>query len=1207
MATRLRSFELQGYKTFANKTIFEFPHPITAIIGPNGSGKSNIADALRWVLGEQSYSLLRGKRTEDMIFSGSEQRHRAGMASATIVFDNHDHWLPIDFEEVTISRRAFRDGTNEYLINGQKVRLRDVSDLLGRSGLSERTYTIIGQGLVDAALALKAEERRKLFEEAAGIGIYRTRRDEALRRLEQTRWNIQRIEDILSELKPRLQSLERQAQRARDFNLVKSQLHSILREWYGYHWYKSQKELSRAIELARVQEKQLEEARQKQTDLEARTIEIRENIQALRTRLNDWHRESAGLRARKEEINRELAVADERQRSLIKQAQELELNITILGEEIDHLQTRVNDEDVVIDIKKRELIEILEEKRKVSAYLQDLNEKNVSLQQTLDSKRQIYIDLIKQLSEHRTRQNEMIASRLETQERLDQIRLLVNSSGVHRDNLLHLIAEEEKKLRKILSDIEKISGKIKKDETRLEKLQNKRELITSSLNKEQTSLSRLMAQLEVLENAEEHLAGFETGTRLLVEASRTSSQLNLHGVVGLSIEVPEEYRKAIAASLGENLEAILLDDHPSLNEALSILESQPAKSILLPLSDLLTLEKIDTDDFLDEILVSASEVVKASKEIEPAIRVLLDATYIVKDRQAAWRIIQLLRKNVNKLHRPDIRMVTLRGEVFSLRGLVRTDGGGGEEIISRKHEKRLIENKIEDIRVKIAVQEEMLSRLEADIHQLNRRLGSFSNELDLARKEEYEVHHILQEKTRELSTIENQLEWNQALASSLEEEVVSIGSNLPLIEQMIEELKQKSELVQNEIEELNKEMRKLLATDLQEVFARISTNEALIEQSIETCIDLKMELEKQLSEKIKILEEKVSTRESILNSIRELEREISELRNQEIECVSKLSSLDELIKPAEKKIEENEATLQAYEIELIDTRRSLARFEHSYAQARIAMTRQEETLNNLRRRIEDDFGLVAFDYESEVSGPTPLPLDGLIEELPRIESLSPEIEESLRRQKALLRRIGPINAEAEKEYEEVRGRYEFMQSQLRDLRQAELDVRQVIEELDRIMEQEFKATFDAVADEFHRIFNRLFGGGSARLVMTNPEDPTDTGIDIEARLPGRREQGLSLLSGGERSLTAVALVFALLKISPTPFCVLDEVDAMLDEANVSRFGELLRELSQTTQFLIITHNRATVQLADVIYGVTMGKDSTSQTLSLKMDEISRVI
>ena len=311
--------------------------------------------------------------------------------------------------------------------------------------------------------------------------------------------------------------------------------------------------------------------------------------------------------------------------------------------------------------------------------------------------------------------------------------------------------------------------------------------------------------------------------------------------------------------------------------------------------------------------------------------------------------------------------------------------------------------------------------------------------------------------------------------------------------------------------------------------------------------------------------------------------------------------------PAETALEEIETKLSEF-LRLESKERVLtSQAEQVYTQAKITQIRKQEALDGLRRQIEADFGLVAFEYHDDVSGPTPLPLEGIVEDLPMLETLRPEIEDSLKRQRARLRRIGPINPEAQAEYQEVDDRYEFLSSQVNDLQEASEDVQRVIAELDEIMQREFCNTFDAVADEFHLIFGRLFGGGSARLILTDPDDLTNTGIDIEARLPGRREQGLSLLSGGERSLTAVALVFSLLRVSPTPFCVLDEVDAMLDEANVGRFRDLLRELSETTQFIMITHNRATVQVADIIYGVTMGRDSTSQILSLKVDELEKVI
>jgi chromosome segregation protein len=417
----------------------------------------------------------------------------------------------------------------------------------------------------------------------------------------------------------------------------------------------------------------------------------------------------------------------------------------------------------------------------------------------------------------------------------------------------------------------------------------------------------------------------------------------------------------------------------------------------------------------------------------------------------------------------------------------------------------------------------------------------------------------------------------------------------------------REEQIQEDIDSLLVELGKLpldiIQTDMAHWVTRIAVLEQAHGEARERLAERKQSLDN-LSNRTRVIEENI---EQLQINQKELETTIELLHKSNLEIGEEINSTRSLIIPREEGLAAIEEKLTLLQSDASEERIVSNQAEHNYAQARIAQVRRQEALDSLRRQIEVDFGLVAFEYLEDVSGPTPLPFEGFIEDLPIIRELSSGTEDALNRQRALLRRIGPVNPEAQIEYEEVEERYEFLTSQVNDLQDAAVDVRKVIEELDEIMEREFCNTFEKVAVEFHQIFGRLFGGGSAKLILTDPNDLTETGIDIEARLPGRREQGLSLLSGGERSLTAVALVFALLRVSPTPFCVLDEVDAMLDEANVGRFRELLRELSESTQFIMITHNRASVQVADVIYGVTMGRDSTSQILSLKVDELEKVV
>jgi len=388
MISRLKSLELQGYKTFANRTNFEFPGAVTAIVGPNGSGKSNITDALRWVLGEQSYSLLRGKKTEDMIFAGSDRRSRSGMATATVILDNSDGWLPIDYSEVAIARRAYRDGSNEYLLNGQRVRLRDVSELLSESGLAERTYTIIGQGLVDAALALRAEDRRRLFEEAAGIGLHRSRRQEAVRRLDDTQRNLERVEDILHELRPRLRSLERQAKRAQEYDQAAEDLRGLLREWYGFHWHRAQEELSEAQSLANEQNDSLENTRQREMELDAEIGNLRDNRGELRSNLNELHRQSADLHSEREKVSRELAVSEERERNLEDQEQKLRTDLAQIGEEASLLEERRNFALGEVDKLAAEFEEAQESSDSVRIVYDSRQEEREQLESRLSNNRQ---------------------------------------------------------------------------------------------------------------------------------------------------------------------------------------------------------------------------------------------------------------------------------------------------------------------------------------------------------------------------------------------------------------------------------------------------------------------------------------------------------------------------------------------------------------------------------------------------------------------------------------------------------------------------------------------------------------------------------------------------------------------------------------------------------------------------------------------------
>jgi chromosome segregation protein len=1195
----LKSLELHGYKTFASRTPFEFPGMVTAVVGPNGSGKSNIADSLRWVLGEQSYSLLRGRKTEDMIFSGSEQRTRAGMASATVVFNNDNGWLPIDFSEVSITRRAYRDGQNEYLLNGQKVRLKEISELLAQSGLAERTYTIIGQGLVDAALSLKPEERRRFFEEAAGIGLFRARREEALGRLDSTRRNLERVLDILTELEPRLQSLEKQARRAVEYEQIRADLRVLLRDWYGYHWHRTQQELVHAQQVLRVQEERVQQTRQAQAEVEAHASSARASLQELRGELNAWHNQSAGLHTQREQISRTLAVLDERQRSLLNQQQNTRSDLARLEEEQKARNDRLADLD---EERERNQLELKEAEGRVSAARKNLEARQAERGQ-LEAKLR---DLRRAQVAAETRQVQLKAHRDELSTRVETLR--GNQRGLQQaitrdaEDLKRAqerlatwaknrtLAEEEQKradealrgLRQNLSALDEQRRKAQEERARLE-----------------TERARSAAQLEVVEQAERSMSGLAEGARFLLQEVRQGRLKGSYRALSSGLIVPVELETAVAAALGEYLDSVLLEAGSDLDSALATLtRGDRGRAVLIPLAQIRPLEALAAVQ-QDGVLGVAADLVQAVGLAGQAAQILLGQVLVVRDRQVALRVVGAIPVSA--------RVVTLQGEVFLGSGVIiagRDQKGANTAAIGRAR-------KIQELQTVVREQDGRLEGMRAALKQLEggvEKERAKEKELDgLARQAAQttaRTNQSHQQAVLEVEQVRQKHEFQTRQLIGLDGQIQKAEAEIAQSQQEMDSNGQKVSELNEQIREQNRGIANLPLEEHQTELVHWNTAVAVAGRAVR-------EADRRLLEQA----ESISTAKKQADALQarlvesqagqaRLEAEKADSLARERELNAKIEALRVQIDPSEVRLTELEKTAAQIQEALTAAQQATAIAERHATQSQLELSRYRENLESLRRKVEDDFGFVAFDYNAEVSGPTPLPLEGMVEQLPRLLELPPDLDDNINRQRSVLRRMGVINPEVRSEYESVKERFHFLTNQVADLKKADIDLRQVIAELDELMKREFRRTFDAVAAQFKVMFNRLFGGGTARLILTDAESTADMGIDIEARLPGRRDQGLSLLSGGERSLTAVALIFSLLKVSPTPFCVMDEVDAMLDEANVGRFRDLLMELAKTTQFILITHNRNTVQAADVIYGVTMGRDSASQVISLRLDELS---
>jgi len=749
---------------------------------------------------------------------------------------------------------------------------------------------------------------------------------------------------------------------------------------------------------------------------------------------------------------------------------------------------------------------------------------------------------------------------------------------------------------KVHSTVQKAEAKLQLAQNQLAGLESQEKGKQASRSARQTEQARFKAQLDVLEQAEQSLYGYADGAKILLDASRKSKLAGARGALSALLDVPAELEVAIAAALGEYTDAVLMESGKEAEQAMLLLDSGfPGRASLLPLDWLSPAEPLKIKRTADCLGV-ASDLVKAAAEFRPALDLLLGQVLIIKDRTVARRLLTGLSKNA--------LAVTLRGEVFHATGQVSAGKPAKAAALGRPRLRRELQESLAEVDRQIAKLDSELQKLSSqiettrdDVARLQAKVTDERASLESARNIERQAQ-VREESARQ------QWDWHVNQNTNIESEVAQAEKERELTAAALST--NENDALQAQ-EALRIQSEAVAAMSLDEYLEQVnfwSTSSAVTERALSdartrhleriSAVDLlKVQLanvENRLVEIDKSLEELENTRENMRGQASGINTQLEELRN--------------LIEPAEKELETSEALEVGLQKKETEGQVSLARVERTNNQIQLELSRKQETLESLRQKIEDDFGLVDFEYASDVSGPVPLPFDGMVEQLPAVKELPPDLEENMVRLRAQLRRMGAINPEAQQEYRSVKERHTFLTAQMEDLRKAEAHLHQVIAELDELTRRDFQKTFEAVAEQFHTIFHRLFGGGAARLLLTDPENLTETGIDIEARLPGRREQGLSLLSGGERSLTAIALVFSLLKVSPTPVCVMDEVDAMLDEANVGRFRDLLLELSKETQFIIITHNRNTVQAADVIYGVTMGRDSASQIISLKLDEIS---
>ncbi len=1183
---RLKRLELHGYKTFANKTEFAFEDGVTAIVGPNGSGKSNIADAIRWVLGERSYSVLRAKRTEDMIFWGSERRSRLGMAQASLTLDNNDGELPVDYSEITIGRRAYRSGENEYLLNGSRVRLKDITELLDKGGLGSRTYNVIGQGLVDAVLSLRPDERRVIFEEAAGISIHRLKRTEAINKLEQTRDNILRVNDLINEIAPRLTRLERQAERAQHHRELSQQLEEALRIWYAHRWHRAQAALRQAEVQATEQRELSREHEAELGELELRKAEMRAQQGRLRQKLSDLHLMGTDLQAQSEEKKRELAVSEERLRLLNQQSEDIAQEIASLETNRLAQLERVAEAQEELGQAEARLQERLTHVPEAQEQLEARKRERQAIQEEVTKVQDQAFQLATEAADRRNRLTQLSERREE----------LVQEVEGHRKAL----AEHQAKMAALREQIEALKGELEaiaaesdglalqrqEAEQKSEASRERQAQLQAALSRIKQEETGLQARYDLLERMKHEESGHYAGADTVLQAARDGRLQGIVGPVASLIRVPAELETAIEAALGPHLHDIVVETLDDAGTAIQFLKrTRGGRATFLPLDRIAAAhEPGPSITGLEGVVGPAVDLVEFEPRLVKVGHYLLGNATIVRDFETALRLLAHLSPT-----RP-LQIAALTGEVIGSHGAITggpTQGRGGG-ILAREREWRELPQHLAEAQKLRADLEKKSQAEEVRQRRLLENLATLEKTGNEIKARERARQEKLAAQERQADLLDQEMGWRQAIEKQLKSEMGALDEKESLLTEELAGLKEEESRTQQQILDLKAQLDALSIEELENKLAELKTSIAVAKQAHEAQRAVLQDLKAGLIRSDEQITAKKEKKDLLTAESLDLAGQIEDLRLGFKDMAHQVQVVAHLVDPSEAELvalENEQAELEKTEDRL---RPLLREYESLQGQAELKVERRKDELTSLLHQIENDLG------------PTELETDDQVSPLPTSEEPPPGLEEEIEGLKAQIKNIGPINPGALAEYEEAMERYGFLTAQAGDLEEAAGDLRQVIGELDELMEKDLRETFEAVHREFKKYFTSLFNGGEAELILTEPNDLMETGVDIMARLPGRRQQRLALLSGGERALTAVALIFAILKISPTPFCFLDEVDATLDESNVGRFREALQELAAHTQFIVITHNRGTVEAANTIYGIAMGEDSISKVISLKL-------
>ncbi|HEU4963053.1 MAG TPA: chromosome segregation protein SMC [Bacilli bacterium] len=1180
----LKRIEAIGFKSFADRTELEFVPGVTAVVGPNGSGKSNISDAIRWVLGEQSAKSLRGAKMEDVIFAGTDMRKPVNFCEVSLTLDNSHDELPLDYNEVTITRRVYRSGDSEYMINKQTCRLKDITELFMDTGLGKEAYSIIGQGRIDEILSNKSEDRRGIFEEAAGIVKYKSRKKEAEKKLDETTANLIRIGDVIGELEIQIGPMAEQAETAKQYKEFRQQLERYeiavyvhdIEDLHGKWTYGSRE--AQELEAQHVEQNTLVTRIEADYEkLKWELSQVEQKIESAQAGLVDVVQEFEKAEGRRE-------VLLERQRNLLTGRDDIDGALSKLKREQEttaELRQREQEQAQALHDHIQSLKRELEEKLNLAKGFLDRAEREGDLDR-------LKSDLIQKLNDTASKRNELkniesnleILSRRLTRQSEDEQELNMRAQALREQT------EDLQKARLEASEQEKISSQRLQDRKQLIQQetgeQDKRSQILRSW---QTEHASARSRYELLRDMENQYGGYQVGVRNVLQAAGKNRLQGIAGAVAELITVPKQYEQAIETALGGAMQNVVVESEKAGRDAIQFLkQSGGGRATFMPLDVMRSRmlgkpERMAVEGHSGFVGIAAN-LVSTDSRFQTIVENLLGSVVVANTLADANALARLLQYRQ--------RIVTLEGDVVNPGGSM--SGGSvhkkGTSLLGRTREIEEMEAKLKQMEQKISEAQTVYEQREQQLTTAREELTELTEALEKHRNDVYAHDSKLRELSVQMQGVEERLELvtleveqsrqeNRAGRKKIEQlqaELVTLDADVATMQATIDEVQQTLREQQNVAADVNEEV-----TAFKVQLASIEQEHSGVKANI-----------LRLTERLAELMEEVTGKEQ---EKAELQQRLEETKQELEQAESLLANFDEHRKAAEQTMETHRRAksevggkMSELEMQLREARTKLKAIEHKVHQNEVKVNRLDVELNNALNKLAEEYH-ISYELAKERY---PLP-----EEL---DSTKRRVQE-LRRD---INRLGEVNLGAIEEHARMEERLRYLTEQRDDLVQAIEGLYEVIREIDEEMSKRFTETFVAIREHFTDVFVALFGGGRADLILSDPEKPLTTGIDVVAQPPGKKLQNLQLLSGGERALTALALLFAILRVKPVPFCVLDEVEAALDEANVARYAKYLREFSQQTQFIVVTHRKGTMEGADVLYGITMQESGVSKVVSVRL-------